>query len=56
MIDFLADHAGLIGLLFFFIFFCAIALWVMRPGSKQAYKNSASIPFKEDDHESRSQK
>lgn len=49
MIDFLGTHAGLIGLLFFFFFFCAVALWVMRPGSKAHYKNSASIPFKENE-------
>lgn len=49
MIDFLAKHAGLIGLLFFFSFFCAVTLWVVRPGAKALYKNSASIPFKEND-------
>lgn len=47
MIAFLGQHAGLIGLLFFFVFFCAIALWVMRPGSKKIYQSSAAIPFKE---------
>ncbi len=49
MIDFLSQNAGLIGLIFFFIFFCAVVLWVMRPGTKADYKNSASIPFKETD-------
>lgn len=49
MMSFLASNAGLIGLLFFFFFFCGVALWVMRPGSGDVYKNSASIPFKETD-------
>ncbi len=49
MIDFLSAHAGLIGLLFFFFFFCAVSVWVMRPGSKNIYNKSASIPFKEND-------
>ncbi len=49
MIDFLAKNAGLIGLLFFFTFFCGVAVWVVRPGSKKVYTNSASIPFKEND-------
>ena len=49
MIDFLAEHAAMIGLLFFFTFFCGMALWIYRPGSRNAYKNFAHIPFEESD-------
>jgi len=40
---------GLLGLLFFFAFFCAVLLWVMRPGSKAQYKRDSEIPLKEDE-------
>jgi len=39
---------GLLGLMFFFAFFCAVLLWVLRPGAKKKYKQDAEIPFKED--------
>lgn len=38
---------GLIGLLFFFIFFCTVTLWTFRPGGKKQYKEHADIPLKE---------
>ncbi len=47
MMDFLAHHAGLIGLIFFFVFFCANCLWVFRPGTKALYKNFSRIPLEE---------
>jgi len=47
MIDFLASHATLIGLLFFFTFFCVMGVWVFRPGAKKTYKDYAHIPFEE---------
>lgn len=46
---FASEHAGMIGLLFFFIFFTATALWVYRPGKKEHYQHFADIPFKEND-------
>ncbi len=49
MMDFIAHHAGLIGLLFFFTFFCAVSLWTFRPGSKKTYKDFGQIPFQEND-------
>lgn len=49
MIDFLSHHAGLIGLLFFFTFFCGVAVWTFRPGAKKIYKNFGQIPFEEND-------
>lgn len=51
MIDWLATHAGLIGLLFFFIFFVLTAIWIYRPGSKQNYQEKALIPLKETHHD-----
>ncbi|MGB4056899.1 MAG: CcoQ/FixQ family Cbb3-type cytochrome c oxidase assembly chaperone [Alphaproteobacteria bacterium] len=39
--------AGVAGLLFFFVFFVAMAMWVYRPGAKAKYQNDAHIPFKE---------
>lgn len=47
MIDFISSNAGLIGLLFFFGFFCAILLWTFRPGAKKLYKKHALIPLEE---------
>lgn len=45
---FASSGAGLIGLLFFFVFFCGVLFWVMRPGSKDKYSQDAEIPLKED--------
>lgn len=50
MIDFLSDHAGLIGLIFFVSVFLIILIYVFRPGSKQKYKSHGNIPFKGDDN------
>ena len=47
MIDYIADHAGLIGLLFFFTFFVGITIWTYRPGAKHKYKQDAQIPLKD---------
>jgi cbb3-type cytochrome oxidase subunit 3 len=49
MIDFLATHAGLIGLLFFFTFFMCVAVWIFRPGMARNYQNFALIPLRERD-------
>lgn len=50
MKSFFADpNLGLIGLLFFFAFFCAIALWTYRPGAKKTYQNHGNIPLTEND-------
>ena len=40
---------GLIGLLFFFTFFCAVALWTFRPGAKKQYQDHGNIPLQEND-------
>lgn len=44
---FASQSAGLIGLLFFFLFFIGVVLWAFRPGSKDKYKDDALIPLKE---------
>lgn len=51
MIDWVAQHAGMIGLLFFFIVFTFISVWVFRPGSRQFYQAQANIPLSEDNHD-----
>lgn len=50
MIDWLAQHgnAGIVGLLFFFIFFSGLVVWVFRPNSGKYYLTQAQIPLKED--------
>lgn len=42
---------GLIGLLFFFLFFCGVLVWVFRPGSKKKYEQNANIPLDENKSE-----
>lgn len=46
--DLLAQHAPVIGLLFFFIVFVWITINTYRPGAKQRLQYYASIPLKED--------
>lgn len=43
---------GIIGLLFFFGFFCAMLAWTFRPGAKKKYQEHANIPFDGDKAES----
>ena len=50
MKEFFADPSlGLIGLLFFFSFFCVATLWTFRPGGKDKYAKHGDIPFKENE-------
>lgn len=49
MLNFISSHAGLVGLLFFFIFFCLVALWTFRPRAKKQYEDYAKIPFQENE-------
>lgn len=44
---FASPDFGLIGLLFFFIFFCIVALWTFRPSAKKKYEKNAQIPLQE---------
>ncbi len=47
MIDYIAANAGLIGLVFFFVFFGVAVLWTFRPSAKKYYEKSALIPLEE---------
>lgn len=49
MMDFISTHAGMIGLLFFFLFFISVTTWTLRPGAKKAYQGHANIPLEEDE-------
>lgn len=51
MIDFIAHHAGVIGLLFFFTFFTVVTMWIYRPGARDSYEVLARIPLSEDNHD-----
>ncbi len=42
---------GLIGLLFFFVFFCGVVIWTFRPGKKKDYQNQGNIPLNEHEAE-----
>ena len=44
---------GLVGLIFFFVFFCAVTLWTFRPGAKKDYQDKGNIPFNTDDGETK---
>ena len=47
---FLAEHAKLIGLLFFFSVFVGVAWRTYRPQAKQQMQQHALIPLKEEQH------
>lgn len=47
MIDTLSHHAGLIGLLFFFSFFSAVLIYVLRPGVREHFRQCGNIPLKD---------
>jgi cbb3-type cytochrome oxidase subunit 3 len=41
-------HPGLIGLLFFFVFFVVMLVWLYRPGAKKTFQDHGLIPLKEE--------
>jgi cbb3-type cytochrome oxidase subunit 3 len=47
----IADNAGLTGLLFFFVFFCCMAVWIYLPRNKAPLEELGNIPFDEDHDE-----
>ncbi|MGE0754322.1 MAG: cbb3-type cytochrome oxidase subunit 3 [Alphaproteobacteria bacterium] len=53
MIDFISQHAGVIGLLFFFSVFSGIAIWAFRPKNKQMIESYKYIPLSEETHDLR---
>ena len=40
---------GLVGLIFFFVFFCGVTLWTLRPGAKKLYQDRGNIPLRENE-------
>lgn len=51
LLDYIAANAGVIGLIFFVIFFLLVLLWLYRPGAKEQFEQHGNIPLKEDNHE-----
>ncbi|MCB1561972.1 MAG: cbb3-type cytochrome c oxidase subunit 3 [Alphaproteobacteria bacterium] len=51
ILDFLAAHAGVIGIIFFFTFFCLVTLWTFRPGAGAVYRKYAQLPLEEENKE-----
>lgn len=51
ILNFLATHAGLIGTIFFFTFFCLVILWTFRPGAGAIYRKHARLPLEEENKE-----
>ncbi len=49
---FASADMGLIGLLFFFIFFCGVTIWTFRPNAKKSYEDIANIPLNDGNGES----
>ena len=47
MMDFITEHAGAIGLVFFMTFFIVMSFWTYRPAAKKSIEDCAQIPFKE---------
>lgn len=47
MIDWIAHHAPVMGLLIFLIFFIGAIAWTFRPGAREQYRQHGHIPFKE---------
>lgn len=39
---------GTFGLILFFVFFCVVVAWTLRPSAKSKYKEFGEIPLKED--------
>ena len=51
MIDFLAQHSGIVGLVIFVGFFAFVVARLYSPGAKQVYDRFANIPLMEDNHD-----
>ncbi len=49
MLDYISLNAGLIGLIFFFVFFITVTLWTFRPAAKESYEKHALIPLEENE-------
>ena len=47
--ELMREIAGSWMLLFMFLFFCAVILWVLRPGSARTYRDTANMIFRNED-------
>ena len=47
LLDFIAEHAGVIGLLFFFIFFLLMLVFLFLSGDKKDWKKYSEIPLED---------
>jgi cytochrome c oxidase cbb3-type subunit 4 len=47
--SFLREFADSWMLLFMFCFFIGVFFWVLRPGSRDTYQDTANIPFRHED-------
>jgi len=45
---FASAHSGLIGLIFFFVFFAGIAVWAYNPKRKKEIEAHKHIPLREE--------
>ncbi len=51
ILDFLAANAGMIGLIFFFIFFSIVGVWTFRPSAKSDHIKHSLIPLEENSND-----
>ena len=49
MIDWLADHSGPLGLIFFFLTFVVIFVWAYGPSRKSTLEDHRYIPLRGDE-------
>lgn len=47
MMDWLAQHGGLIVTIVFFVMFLGFGIWAYRPANKNMMKSYGDIPFRE---------
>jgi cbb3-type cytochrome oxidase subunit 3 len=47
----LATHAGMLGLIFFFVMFVGTAFWLYLPGGRDRHEPHKFIPLAEPDHD-----
>ena len=51
ILDYISDHAGVIGLIFFLSFFFLVLAHLFRPGAGPRYQSYGEIPLGETDGE-----
>lgn len=49
MINYILGNAGVVGLLFFFVFFVVMVTWLFRPNSKNVYESYGEMPLRENE-------